>query len=138
MTVGAGVVVDASVIVAALTGSGSTRDWARTQLKSGPNESPELVLFEAANILRRLELSGQLTGTQAAVGFEELGRWPVQLWSFASFASLAARVWELRKSVTAYDAAYVALAEQLKIPLATLDLKLTAANGPACRFLTPG
>jgi predicted nucleic acid-binding protein len=135
VTVGAGVVVDASVIVAALTGSGSTRDWARTQLKSGPNESPELVLFEAANILRRLELSGQLTGTQAAVGFEELGRWPVQLWSFAS---LAARVWELRKSVTAYDAAYVALAEQLTFPLATLDLKLTAANGPVCRFLTPG
>lgn len=135
MTDGGGVVVDASVIVAALTGSGSTRDWARAQLKSGPNESPELVQFEAANILRRLELSGQLTESQAAVAFEELGQWPVQLWSFAS---LAARVWELRRSVTAYDAAYVALAEQLKIPLATLDLKLTAANGPACRFRTPG
>lgn len=135
MTAGTGLVVDASVIVAALTGSGSTRDWARAQLTNGPNESPELVLFEAANILRRLELSGQLTGRQAAVAFDELGQWPVQLWSFPS---LAARVWELRKSVTAYDAAYVALAEQLKIPLATLDLKLTLANGPACRFLTPG
>jgi predicted nucleic acid-binding protein len=135
MTEGAGVVVDASVIVAALAGSGSTREWAREQLKSGPSESPELVLFEAANILRRLELSGQLTGTQAAVAFEELGRWPVQLWSFPS---LAARVWELRKSVTAYDAAYVDLAEQLTIPLATLELKLATANGPACRFLTPG
>jgi predicted nucleic acid-binding protein len=48
---------------------------------------------------------------------------------------VAARVWELRRSITAYDACYVALAEQLRAPLATLDRKLSRASGPRCAFL---
>ncbi|EMY32343.1 PilT protein domain-containing protein [Arthrobacter crystallopoietes BAB-32] len=133
MTGGSGIVVDASVIVAALTASKEYQEWAQTVLKSGPNEAPELVLFEAANILRRLELAGQLSARQAATAFQELSDWPVQLWPFGPLAS---RIWQLRQSVTAYDAAYVALAEQLDLPLATLDRRLVAAHGPACRFLT--
>jgi len=47
------------------------------------------------------------------------------------------RVWQLRANVTPYDAWYVALAEALDVPLATLDLRLATAPGPRCRFLTP-
>jgi predicted nucleic acid-binding protein len=46
------------------------------------------------------------------------------------------RVWELADNVTAYDAAYVACAERLDVPLVTGDRKLAAAVGPRCGFLT--
>lgn len=47
---------------------------------------------------------------------------------------LLERMWALRHNVTAYDAAYVALAERLDSPLITCDAKLVAAAGPICRF----
>jgi len=53
------------------------------------------------------------------------------------FDSFAERIWELRHTVTSYDAWYVALAEALQVPLATLDTKLATASGPRCTFLTP-
>jgi predicted nucleic acid-binding protein len=43
----------------------------------------------------------------------------------------------LRFNVSSYDAWYIALAEQLDAPLATLDRRLSAADGPRCRFLLP-
>ena len=51
-----------------------------------------------------------------------------------ALAPLLDRMWELRANVTAYDAAYVALAEQLTAPLITCDSKLAAANGTRCAF----
>lgn len=129
-----GLVVDASVIVAALAGTSPARGWARDQLQSGPGVAPELVHFEAANALRRLEMAGQISNTQAAAAFKNLMIWRVQLWPFGP---LAERMWELRHAVTAYDAAYVALAEQLDLPLATMDVRMATAPGPRCRFVTP-
>lgn len=49
-------------------------------------------------------------------------------------APLLQRIWELRETLTAYDAAYVALAERLDGPLITCDGKLPGASGPRCRF----
>lgn len=51
------------------------------------------------------------------------------------FAPFAARVWELRHNLTAYDAWYVAVAESLGCPLVTLDGRLTRAPGPTCAVL---
>jgi hypothetical protein len=50
------------------------------------------------------------------------------------FAPFGERV---RRTVTSYDAWYVAVAEELDLPLATLDRALAAARGPRCRFLLP-
>lgn len=47
------------------------------------------------------------------------------------------RVWALREDLTSYDAWYVALAEVLECPLATLDRRLSRADGPACGVVTP-
>ena len=58
----------------------------------------------------------------------------MQLYPFAPFAE---RVWSLRDNLTAYDAWYVALAEALDCPLATLDRKLGRASGPTCEFIIP-
>ena len=53
------------------------------------------------------------------------------------FEAFSERVWELRHNVAIYDGWYVALAEALDLPLATLDKRLVKAEGPKCRFLTP-
>ena len=43
------------------------------------------------------------------------------------------RIWELRHNVTAYDAAYIALAEALGAPLLTRDAALASAPGNRAR-----
>ncbi|WP_141242955.1 type II toxin-antitoxin system VapC family toxin [Geodermatophilus obscurus] len=53
------------------------------------------------------------------------------------FEPLGDRVWELHPAVTAYDAAFVALAEELGAPLWTLDRRLADSPGPRCTFRTP-
>jgi predicted nucleic acid-binding protein len=56
----------------------------------------------------------------------------IQLFPFEPFSN---RIWELRHSLTSYDVWYVAVAEALSLPLATLDRRL--AHGPSCEFLLP-
>lgn len=89
---------------------------------------------EVTNILRRLERAEQISTEVANAAFEDLTDLQLELFTFDPFAH---RVWELRHTVTSHDAWYVALAEALKAPLATLDAKLTRATGVRCRFLVP-
>jgi len=96
--------------------------------------APEIVLVEATNILRRLEQSGSLAGPLASLAVEDVMALDLSLYPYAPFAS---RVWELRRNLTAYDAWYVALAEALAVPLATLDRRLVRASGPRCEFRHP-
>jgi predicted nucleic acid-binding protein len=58
----------------------------------------------------------------------------IELFSYEPFSD---RIWELRHDVTSYDAWYVAIAESLDLPLATLDEHLCRAKGPECEFLVP-
>ena len=96
--------------------------------------APELVQVEAANILRRLESRGQISRIEANGAHRDLLRLDVELLPFAPFAE---RVWELRRNVTCHDAWYVAVAEAFDCALATLDLRLSRATGPACAFMVP-
>ena len=89
---------------------------------------------EAANILRRAVLAKDVSADAAGLAHSDLLALRVDLYPYAPFAH---RVWELRLNLTAYDSWYVSLAETLGWPLATLDVKLTGAPGPRCRFLTP-
>jgi predicted nucleic acid-binding protein len=90
---------------------------------------------EATNILRRLERAGQISTAEANAAQEDLMQLDLELFGFDPFAE---RVWQLRHAMTSDDAWYVALAEALKLPLATLDGQLAKASGTSCRFLTPG
>lgn len=128
------VVVDSSVLVAALVDSGPDGVWAEQVLASNLLVAPALASVEATNILRRLELAKRLTTAEANAAHDDLMRLDIELFSFEPFAS---RIWQLRHSVTSYDAWYVAVAEALGLPLATLDARLSRAKGVACRFLTP-
>jgi predicted nucleic acid-binding protein len=128
------VVVDSSVLVAALVDTGSPGTWAEEILASGSLHAPELARAEATNILRRLERAKQITTPEANAAHDDLMQPSLALFSFDPFAE---RIWELRHTVTSYDAWYVALAEALKLPLATLDERLSKATGVRCDFLTP-
>jgi predicted nucleic acid-binding protein len=127
-------VVDASVLVAATADSGAEGVWAEDVVRSGSLIAPHLALAEATNILRRLELAGKLGRVEASAAARDLLLLDLELVPFSPFA---ARAWELRTNVTSYDAWYVAVAEELDLPLATLDRRLAAASGPRCRFLLP-
>lgn len=127
-------VVDASTVVAALTDSGADGRWAESQLASGPLIAPHLLMVEVAHVLRRGEQTRQLSVDVAAISFATLQQLPIEL---SPFELVAARVWELRANVSAYDATYVALAELLGVPLATLDARLANAPGPRCEFALP-
>lgn len=128
------VVVDASVLIAALIDTGAQGEWAESIIISGSLHAPELARVEPTNILRRLERSHQISPAAANAAQDDLMQLSLETFGFDPFAD---RVWELRHTVTSYDAWYVALAEALKLPLATLDSKLSKAAGPKCAFMTP-
>jgi len=128
------IVIDASVIVAALVDTGRDGIWAESLIATETLVAPELAMVEATNILRRLELAKELSPVEAGLAQKDLMRLDIQLFPFQPFAE---RVWALRKNITSYDAWYVALAEALDCSLATLDIKLKNAAGTRCSFPVP-
>ena len=127
-------VLDASVLVAAISDNGAEGAWAEEIVGAGGLVAPHLALVEATNVLRRLELTGKLGRLEARAAARDLLMIELELVPFGPFAE---RVWELRSHVTSYDAWSIAVAEELDLPLATLDRPLAAAPGPRCRFLLP-
>ncbi|MDQ6656632.1 MAG: type II toxin-antitoxin system VapC family toxin [Actinomycetota bacterium] len=122
------IVVDASAAVAALLNDGQ----ARAQLRSEELHAPHLIDVEIAHAMRRLVAAGTLT---AAQGRSTLDTWQRIGISRSPAVGLLPRIWELRDTVTAYDASYVALAEALECPLLTADARLSRAPGINC-FIT--
>jgi predicted nucleic acid-binding protein len=127
-------VIDSGLVVAALVDSGQVGTWADHLLATDDLAAPHLMLAEAANVLRRAAMAGEISADIAALAHADLLSLRVELFSYEPFAT---RVWQLRENVTAYDGWYVALAESLDAKLATLDLRLTKAIGPRCAFVTP-
>ena len=127
-------VVDAGTIVAALVDVGPDGSWAERQLAADHPAAPHLMPVEAANILRRAALAGDISHDTAAIAHADLLELDIELFPYAPFAQ---RVWELRQNVTAYDGWYIALAETLDAGLATLDRRLSRAPGCHCTFYTP-
>ena len=126
-------VCDASALVAVLVAD-EIGEWIAGELDGIAIHAPELVMFEAANILRRQELFGELTTDHAALAFADLVQMPLELFPFEP---LAHRVWELRHNLTPYDASYVALAELTDSPLITVDRRIAGAPGLRCPIVTP-
>lgn len=127
-------VVDASMVVAGLIDTGTEGTWAEPLLQQESLAAPHLMPVEAANILRRAQLASDISADIASIAHRDLLDLHVELFPYEPFA---ARAWALRDNVTCYDAWYIALAEMLGAPLATLDDRLARAPGPRCRFATP-
>lgn len=91
---------------------------------------PHFMSLEVCQVLRRLARIGVITSDRAREALFDLE----QLATIRhSHEPLLPRVWELRENLTAYDAAYVALAEGLSAPLVTCDEKLAGAPGHRAR-----
>ena len=127
-------VIDASLLVAALTNFDSDGAWARRTIQSDSLAACHHLPLEVANVLRRMELAGEISPDIITIAHAEMFATSIELHPYQPFAN---RVWQLRHSVTIHDAWYVALAETLEAQLATLDSRLTRAPGPRCQFLTP-
>jgi predicted nucleic acid-binding protein len=92
--------------------------------------APHLIDLEVAQVLRRYTASGQVSGVRAADALEDLAaldlaRYPHDV--------LLPRIWELKENVTAYDAAYLTLAEMLPATLLTRDRRLARVAGVKAR-----
>ena len=84
---------------------------------------PSGVWEPQAQVLRRYALSAELDAARGAQALEDLAALPLSRYPHDV---LLPRIWELRHSITAYDAAYVALSEALAAPLVTRDAALAA------------
>ena len=85
-----------------------------------------LLDVEFAQVLRRLVREGTLSAKRAEEAIEDLAA--LRLTRYAPILLLN-RMWRLRHNLSAYDAAYVALAEELRAPLITRDQRLAAGPG---------
>jgi predicted nucleic acid-binding protein len=117
-------VIDSAAVVDFLLGVGAAGAVRRLIAREGELAAPDVLVFEVLAVLRRQVLRGDLTGARAAGALDDLGALPVEL--FPSLP-LRGRAWSLRRNLTAADALFAALAEQLEEPLATTDAGLAAA-----------
>lgn len=122
------IVVDTSAVLNVLVGRPRALRLIDRIGTDGALHAPHLLDVEFQHGLRRLVISGAISEDRAAdahVDFADLTivRYP--------HVSLADRMWELRHNVTAYDAAFIALAETLEVPLVTCDARLARAPGHA-------
>ena len=121
------IVVDASLLIEVLAGD-EMGDMVSARLagRAGALVAPEVLDLEIIQALRRLVRSGRVSAATALEGFNVLEDLRIERFSHAP---LAHRIWEFRENLTAYDAAYFALAEMLDAPLWTRDAKFAGVPG---------
>jgi predicted nucleic acid-binding protein len=130
-------VLDASVVVDALVVAGRPGDLGRAELhRLSELQVPAIFTAEVTSALRALVHRRALHPIRAATALTGILSMKTLSYPFEPFAR---RAWELRDSLTIYDAWYVALAERLETELVTADKRLTDARGPRCpiRYLDP-
>ena len=127
------IVSDASLVVDALVGKGARAEWAAAQLASARHISaPHLLDLEVLAALRKLVSVRELPSSSAHRAVRDLIELPIRRYPSTR---LLERMWELRGRLTAYDAAYVALAEGLAVPFVTMDRRLARAGGHSAEIV---
>jgi len=119
-------VVDASVFVEHLLAPRGILEPSEKLL------APSVVDLEVYGVWRRLMLRGVITASAAREGIGIYGQLEIER---HDHALLLPRIWQLRHDITAVDAAYVALAEALGVPLITADRKLARAAARYCEVV---
>ena len=92
--------------------------------------APHLLDLEVAQVLRRYARARRAGPGRGREALEDLADFPLTRYPHEL---LLPRIWELRRNLTAYDAAYVALAEALTAPLVTRDAALAAVRAHHAR-----
>lgn len=119
------IVIDASALLDAMLGNRSAGE----RIAADDVAAPHLIDLEVANAMRHLVRSGRIERPEAiqyveAMQSADLARYPHH--------QLLTLIWSLSDNLSAYDAAYVALAQALGVTLVTSDAKLAAAPGLPC------
>lgn len=125
-------VVDASALVAFYAAEDPRRAVIAARLAIGDALfGPAHLDVEIVSALRGLSRANPALHTAVPEALRHLANFPIRR---MPLGPLLPRIWELRDNLTAYDAAYVALAERLDAHLVTCDGKLAGASGPRCTF----
>lgn len=121
------IVVDASVVVELLLRTADAFRVERRLFGAGEAlHAPHLLDVEVAHVMRRYVLAGDLAPPRAKASLDLLAAMPLARHAHTAMLS---RMWALRDNLTAYDAAYVALAEGLDATLLTRDARLARSRG---------
>ncbi|GAA1211664.1 type II toxin-antitoxin system VapC family toxin [Prauserella alba] len=120
-------VLDASALVEVMAARDPNPALMR-RVFTGRAAAPELIDVEVLNSVRKHVHRGVMEAGVAEHVVAKLGQFPVER---SPHRALVRRVWELRHAVTPYDATYIALAEELDIPVVTTDARLGGSNGHA-------
>ena len=128
------IVVDASAVVDALTGAPAVEGLVE-MLSAEDLHAPQLLDYEVVAAVRGLALGRRLSGARAEHVLTDFADLPVERWP--ADPALRRRAFQLRHSLSAYDAAYVALAEAMECPLVTRDGRLARAAGVVVRVVLP-
>lgn len=121
------IVVDASALLELVLATRRAERLGMRILESDDRlHAPHLIDLEIAQVLRRLVHNKEITAERADQALDDFDTLVIER---HSHRELLARIWQLRESMTAYDGAYVALAEALGAPLLTCDSKLGRSHG---------
>ncbi|MEO1063720.1 MAG: type II toxin-antitoxin system VapC family toxin [Actinomycetota bacterium] len=125
------IVLDASALANALADDGDDGAAVRAELDGQDLAAPDLVDIETMAVLRKRWIDSTLTDDRFGQAVDDLSHLPM-----TRYPALPLLAWafELKANVTAFDAAYVALAEALDAPLLTADRRLARAAGPRCEL----
>jgi len=125
-------VIDASVLAVFYAADDSRHALVATRLKAGDKLfAPAHLDAEIVSALRGMARRNQALDQTVPSALTHLAGFPIRR---MPLPPLLERMWELRNNVTAYDAAYIALAERLGAVLITCDARLATASGPTCNF----
>ncbi len=121
------IVSDASLLVDFLIDGSERGAWATAEIAAARHVcAPHLLDVEVLAALRKRVAARELSSSRALTAVRDLAELPIRRYPLVH---LLERIWQLRGRVTAYDAAYVALAEALAVPIVTLDERLARAGG---------
>ena len=126
-------VVDATAAVSALGRKDAVGIAAHKLIAEATCHAPHLLDAEVGHVLRCGERAREISAQTARIALSAL---PEMIdHRYPHTGRLAARAWDLRHTITFYDALYVALAAVLEMPLLTADVRLSKAPGLSCRVI---
>jgi predicted nucleic acid-binding protein len=123
------IVLDASAAVDWLLQTSAGRHIEKRIYSHGETlHAPHLLDLEVTQVLRRLALQGLVSAHRADQAASDL--LDLRITRYPHLVLLP-RIWQLRHNFSAYDAAYIVLAEKLRAALVTRDARLASASGHA-------
>ncbi|HKU87967.1 MAG TPA: type II toxin-antitoxin system VapC family toxin [Casimicrobiaceae bacterium] len=126
------IVVDASALIEVLLNTSAAPRIADRLFDRGETlHAPHLLDVEVAQVLRRYARTGEISAPRADAALEDFTAFPIARYPHQPFLP---RIWQLRNNATAYEAAYLALAEVLDAPLLTRDSRLARSIGHRARI----